>query len=75
MDRQARTYDTVLVRSREMAGRSQNTAVVAVGGEGVKTTDSKLHCPHGRRNFKDTSPLMSSSLVILFGVVKQFCRF
>jgi hypothetical protein len=30
---------------------------------------------HGRRNFKDTIPLMSSSLVILFGVVKQFCRF
>jgi hypothetical protein len=30
---------------------------------------------HGRRNFKDTNPLMSSSLVILFGVVKQFCRF
>jgi hypothetical protein len=30
---------------------------------------------HGRRNFKDTNPLMSSLLVILFGVVKQFCRF
>ncbi len=30
---------------------------------------------HGRRNFKDTNPLMSSSLVILFGVVKQFGRF
>ncbi len=30
---------------------------------------------HGRRNFKDTNPLMSSSMVILFGVVKQFCRF
>jgi hypothetical protein len=29
----------------------------------------------GRRNFKDTNPLMSSSLVILFGVVKQFGRF
>jgi hypothetical protein len=25
---------------------------------------------HGRRNFKDTNPLMSSSPVILFGVVK-----
>jgi hypothetical protein len=25
---------------------------------------------HGRRNFKDTNPLMSFSLVILFGVVK-----
>ncbi len=30
---------------------------------------------HGRRNFKDINPLMSSLLVILFGVVKQFCRF
>jgi hypothetical protein len=30
---------------------------------------------HGRRNFKDTNPLMSSSLVILFGVVKQFGKF
>jgi hypothetical protein len=30
---------------------------------------------HGRRKFKDTNPLMSSSLVILFGAVKQFCRF
>ncbi len=25
---------------------------------------------HGRRNFKDTNPFMSFSLVILFGVVK-----
>jgi hypothetical protein len=30
---------------------------------------------HGRRNFKDSNPIMSSSLVILFGVVKQFGRF
>jgi hypothetical protein len=30
---------------------------------------------HGRRNFKDINPLMSSSLVILFGVVKLFGRF
>jgi hypothetical protein len=30
---------------------------------------------HGRRSFKDTNPLMSSSLVILFGAVNQFCRF
>ncbi len=30
---------------------------------------------HGRRNFKDTYPLMSSSLVIFLGVVKQFWRF
>ncbi len=29
---------------------------------------------HGRRNFKDTNPLMSSLLITLFGVVKQFCR-
>jgi hypothetical protein len=30
---------------------------------------------HGRRNFIDTNLLMLSSLVILFGVVKQFGRF
>ncbi len=30
---------------------------------------------HGGRNLKDTNPLLSSSLVILFGVVKQFGRF
>ncbi len=29
---------------------------------------------HGRRNFKDINPLMSSALVILFGVAKQFGR-
>ncbi len=29
---------------------------------------------HGRRNFKDTNPFMSFSLVILFGVVKKFGR-
>ncbi len=34
-----------------------------------------LSCSHGRNvNFKDTNPLMSSSLVILFGV-KKFWRF
>ncbi len=27
------------------------------------------------KELKDNNPLMSSSLVILFGVVKQFCRF
>ncbi len=30
---------------------------------------------HGRRNFQDTNPLISSLLVILFGVLKQFYRF
>ncbi len=34
-----------------------------------------VRATHGRRNHKDTNPSMSSSLVILFGVVKQFCRF
>jgi hypothetical protein len=36
----------------------------------------KLVClEHGRRNFKDTIPLLSSLPVIFFGVVKHFCRF
>jgi hypothetical protein len=35
MDRQVRTGDTVLVRGREMTGRTPNTAVVA-GGRRIK---------------------------------------
>ncbi len=37
MDRQARTGDTVLIKSREMTGRSQ-TLPWWLEGEGVKTT-------------------------------------
>ncbi len=33
------------------------------------------HWKHGWKNFEDNNPLTSSSLVILFGVVKQFGRF
>ncbi len=44
MDRQARTHDTVLVKSREMTGRSQ-TLPCWLGGEGVKTTEIKIHWP------------------------------
>jgi hypothetical protein len=36
MERQARTADTMLVKSREMTGRTQ-----WLGGEGVKTTENK----------------------------------
>jgi hypothetical protein len=35
-----------------------------------KITERAFVSKHGRRNFKDTNPLMSFSLVILFGVVK-----
>jgi hypothetical protein len=38
MDRQARTGDTVLSKSREMTGKSQ-TPPSLLGGEGVKTKD------------------------------------
>ncbi len=34
------------------------------------TFHSLVSSKHGRRNFKDTNPFMSFSLVILFGVVK-----
>jgi hypothetical protein len=44
MDRQARTGDTVLVKSREMTGRTQ-TLPWWLGGGGVKTTDNKIHWP------------------------------
>ncbi len=40
MDRQARTGDTVLVKSRDMTGRSQ-TLPCKMDGDGVKTTDIK----------------------------------
>ncbi len=42
MDRQARTGDTVLVKSREMTGRSQ-TLKWWLGGGRVKTTEKKIH--------------------------------
>ncbi len=44
MDRQARTGDTALVKSREMTGRSQ-TLPWWLGGEGIKTTENKIHWP------------------------------
>jgi hypothetical protein len=40
MIRQARTSDTVLVKSREMTSRSQTLALL-LGREGVKTTENK----------------------------------
>jgi hypothetical protein len=42
--RQARTGDTVLVKSREMTGRSQKLPL-GLGGAGVKTTENKIHWP------------------------------
>jgi hypothetical protein len=42
MDRQARTGDRVLVKSREMTGMNQ-TLPWWLGGEGVKTTEIKIH--------------------------------
>ncbi len=42
MDRQARTTDTVLVKSREMKGRSQTLPWWLWDG-GVKTTENKIH--------------------------------
>jgi hypothetical protein len=44
MDRQARTDDTVLVKTREMTGRSK-TLPWWLGGGGVKTTENKIHWP------------------------------
>jgi len=41
IDRQARNGDTLLVKSREMTGRTQ-TLVWWFGGEGVKTTENKV---------------------------------
>ncbi len=41
MDRQTRTGDTVLVKSREVTGRSQ-ILPWWLGGEGVKTTEIKI---------------------------------
>ncbi len=38
----------MLVRSREMTGRSQKTAVLAGGRGGVNTTENKIHWPRFR---------------------------
>jgi hypothetical protein len=43
MIRQARTGDTVLVKSREM--REPNTDVIALGGDGLKTMEHKICWP------------------------------
>jgi hypothetical protein len=45
MIRQARTFDTVLVKSRDMTSRTQ-TLPCWLGGKGVKTTENKIHEPH-----------------------------
>ncbi len=63
MDKQARTGDTVLVTtSREMTGRTQ-TLPWWLGGEGVKTTENKIHWPRwwGAENRQSTR-LFSSPL-------------
>jgi hypothetical protein len=44
MDRQARTRDTALAKSRELTGRSQ-TQPWWLGGVGVKTKENKVHWP------------------------------
>ncbi len=43
MDRQARNGDTVLIKSREMTGRTQRIDCRGgLGGGGVKTTENKI---------------------------------
>ncbi len=44
MDRQSRTGDTVLVKSREMTGRT-HTLQWWLEGDRAKTTENKIHCP------------------------------
>ncbi len=46
--RQVRTGDTVLVKSREMTGRTQKLPWW-LGGEGVKTTENKIHWPRWKK--------------------------
>jgi hypothetical protein len=46
MGRQARTGDTVLVKSRERRGQVGPTHCLgSLGEEGVKTTENKIHWP------------------------------
>ncbi len=61
-------YDDKRLMIRRKHSENSRQHLVA----GLKGSNSQ---GHGRRNLKDTNPLMSSSLVILFGVVKQFGRF
>jgi hypothetical protein len=44
MNRQSRTHDTVLFKSRKRTGWTQ-TLPWGLGGEGVKTTENKIHGP------------------------------
>jgi hypothetical protein len=44
--RQDRTGDLALVKSRELAGRSQTLPWWWLGGEGIKTTENKIHWTH-----------------------------
>jgi len=50
MIRQARTSDALLVKSREITGRTQ-TMPWWLGEEGVKTTENRIHWPHCSRQF------------------------
>ncbi len=53
MDRQVRTGDTVLVKSREMTGRIQTLSWWLRGG-GVKTTENKIRLPRWSQPIKGT---------------------
>jgi hypothetical protein len=70
---------TTLATARipEKAGRPSTAGIQATNcrdstGQSLLelTVHFSMHLSHGRRNFKDTNPNMSFSLVILFGVVK-----
>jgi hypothetical protein len=52
MIRQARSGETVLVKSREMTGIGAKRSRGGCGGEGVKTTENKILCPVGTSHFK-----------------------
>jgi hypothetical protein len=58
-------------------GQNLSLTCTVLGGQcvwfgSIQMSSLQYSKGHERRNFKDTNPLMSSSLVILFGVVKQF---
>jgi hypothetical protein len=70
MDRQARTSDTVLVKSREMTCRTQ-TLRWWLEGEWVKTTENKIHQP---RSFCSTSTYSIVSLLLLSSLSSWNCH-
>ncbi len=59
------------IQTATSTGRKLAAEKSVPGTGGTAEMETIKSSPHGRRNFQDTNPLMSSLLVTLFRVVKQ----